>query len=52
VKNHCFMLMGSRRGDLRVPALWISEKAPKLGWCYDGNPHTWLGIASAESRSN
>ena len=52
VKNHCFMLMGSRRGDLRVPALWISEKAPKLGWCYDGNPHTWLGIASAESRSS
>ena len=50
VKNHCFMLMGSSRGDKRVPALWISEKAPKLGWCYDRNPHTWLGVASAESR--
>ena len=50
VKNHCFMLMGSSRGDKRVPALWISEKAPKLGWCYDRNPHTWLGVASAHSR--
>lgn len=50
VKNHCFMLMGSSRGDKRVPALWISENAPKLGWCYDRNPHTWLGIASAETR--
>lgn len=50
IKNHCFMLMGSSRGDKRVPALWISEKAPKLGWCYDRNPHTWLGIASAAGR--
>ncbi len=50
VKNHCFMLSGSRRGDRRVPALWISEKAPKLGWCWDGNPHTWLGTASAARR--
>jgi hypothetical protein len=49
-KNHCFMLMGSSRGDKRVPALWISEKAPKLGWCFDRNPHSWLGIASAASR--
>lgn len=50
VKNHCFMLAGSRRGDRRVPALWISEGAPKLGWCWDGNPHTWLGTASAATR--
>ena len=27
--------------------MWISERAPKLGWCWDGNPHTWLGTASA-----
>src|SRR5690606_5586236 len=46
-KNHCFMLAGSDRGDRRMPALWISERAPKLGWCFKGNPHTWLGIASA-----
>ena len=49
-KNTCFMLAGSRRHDRRVPALWISEKAPKLGWCWDGNPHSWLGVASAAGR--
>jgi hypothetical protein len=49
-KNKCFMLAGSRRHDRRVPALWISERAPKLGWCWDGNPHTWLGTASVRSR--
>jgi hypothetical protein len=48
--NRCFMLAGSRRGDKRVPALWISVKAPKLGWCWEGNPHTWLGTASARER--
>lgn len=49
-KNACFMLSGSRRGDRRVPALWISGHAPKLGWCWDGNPHTWLGVASTAGR--
>jgi hypothetical protein len=49
-KNKCFMLSGSRRHDRRVPALWISERAPKLGWCWDGNPHSWLGVASASRR--
>jgi hypothetical protein len=51
VKNQCFMLSGSRRHDRRVPALWISERAPKLGWCWDGNPHSWLGVASAGGRT-
>ncbi|MGN9812308.1 DUF5701 family protein [Micromonospora sp. BQ11] len=45
--NRCFSLVGSRCGDKRVPALWISQGAPKLGWCWWGNPHTWLGSASA-----
>jgi hypothetical protein len=49
-KNKCFMLSGSRRDDRRVPAMWISDGAPKLGWCWDGNPHTWLGVASASGR--
>ena len=49
-KNKCFMLSGSRRHDRRVPALWSSERAPKLGWCWDGNPHDWLGVASAADR--
>lgn len=46
-KNKCFSLGATRGGDRRVPALWISQDAPKLGWCWEGNPHTWLGMASA-----
>jgi hypothetical protein len=49
-RNRCFTLAGSRRGDRRVPALWISKGAPKLGWCWAGNPHGWLGTASAGAR--
>ena len=49
-RNRCFMLSGSRRGDRRVPAMWISAGAPKLGWCWDGNPHDWLGVASTGGR--
>jgi hypothetical protein len=49
-KNKCFSLLASRCGDKRVPAIWISASAPKLGWCWDGNPHTWLGAASAGGR--
>ena len=58
--NHCFMTIGSRkkvaRGlDARTPAIWISggtgrdgkvnAGAPKVGWCWAGNRHTWLGFA-------
>jgi hypothetical protein len=50
-KNKCFSLGGSRSGDRRVPAIWISQNAPKLGWCWAGNPHTWLGMASAGRRA-
>ncbi|MFC7463075.1 DUF5701 family protein [Brachybacterium sp. GCM10030252] len=65
-RNHCFMTIGSRlttksgKFDSRTPALWISngtgrdgrerKDAPKLGWCWWGNRHTWLGIASAAGR--
>ena len=54
---------GPRPGrlDSRVPALWISngtgrdgvarKNAPKLGWCWAGNRHTWLGIASVAGRA-
>lgn len=49
-KNHCFSLVASRSGDRRVPALWISQGRPKLGWCWAGNPHTWLGSASCAER--
>lgn len=49
-KNNCYSLLASRTDDQRVPAIWISEKAPKLGWCWDRNPHTWLGSASCAAR--
>ncbi|HET7800452.1 MAG TPA: DUF5701 family protein [Humibacillus xanthopallidus] len=65
-RNHCFMTIGSRRRkpdgrlDARTPALWISNGtgrdgrerrgAPKVGWCWAGNRHTWLGFASAAGR--
>ncbi len=48
--NRCYSLLASRAGNQRVPAVWISEKRPKLGWCWDRNPHTWLGAASAGGR--
>jgi Family of unknown function (DUF5701) len=49
--NNCFSLLASRCGDKRVPALWLSEGRPKLGWCWAGNPHTWLGSASCAKRA-
>lgn len=65
-RNHCFMTIGSRRHkpggalDARTPAVWISNgtgrdgsvnrNAPKVGWCWAGNRHTWLGFASASGR--
>ena len=64
--NHCFMTAASRlvrdgRLDARVPAIWISggtgrdtaanRNAPKVGWCWAGNMHTWLGFASCASRT-
>jgi hypothetical protein len=48
--------------DARTPALWISNgtgrdgrerrNAPKVGWCWAGNRHTWLGFASAAARKS
>ena len=43
--RNCFELLGSRAGDKRVTGLWLSKGAPRLGWCWAGNPHTWLGSA-------
>ncbi|MFF3959601.1 DUF5701 family protein [Streptomyces sp. NPDC001890] len=65
-RNRCFMTIGSRLRkangtlDARTPAIWISNgtgrdgrerrNAPKVGWCWWNNRHTWLGFASATSR--
>src|SRR4051812_29688684 len=48
--RNCFSLLGSRAGDKRVPALWVSARRPRLGWCYQGAPHSWLGTASCAGR--
>ena len=48
--RNCFSLLGSRAGDKRVPALWVSTRRPRLGWCYEGAPHSWLGTASCAGR--
>lgn len=66
-RNRCFMTIGSRlrrpdgRLDTHTPALWLSNgtgrdgrerrNAPKVGWCWAGNRHTWLGFASAAGRT-
>ena len=66
-RNLCFMTLGSRLRrsnggfDARTPAVWISNgtgrdgrerrNAPKVGWCWWNNRHTWLGFASAARRS-
>ena len=65
-RGRCFMTIASRRRkpdgalDARTPAVWISNgtgrdgparrDAPKVGWCWAGNRHTWLGFASASGR--
>src|SRR5215218_3128297 len=48
--RNAFSLLGSRAGDKRVPALWTSARRPRLGWCYQGAPHSWLGSASCAGR--
>ncbi|MFD6177178.1 MULTISPECIES: DUF5701 family protein [unclassified Isoptericola] len=65
-RNLCFMTIGSRLRrpdgsyDARTPAVWISNGtgrdgtarrgAPKVGWCWWRNRHTWLGFASTAAR--
>jgi hypothetical protein len=49
-EQNAFSLLGSRRGDRRVPALWLSGGRARLGWCWAGAPHSWLGSASCAER--
>ncbi|TXS50190.1 hypothetical protein EAO75_10290 [Streptomyces sp. uw30] len=67
-RNRCFMTIGSRLRkangtlDARTPAIWISNgtgrdgrerrNAPKVGWCWWGNRHTWLGFGSTTGRGS
>ena len=49
-RNPGVQFPGSRCGDRRVTAIWLSEGRHKLGWCWAGNPHSWLGMASCAAR--
>ncbi len=49
-ERNAFQALGSRAPNKRIPSFWISKGAPRLGWCWAGNPHTWLGAASAGRR--
>jgi hypothetical protein len=49
-EHNAFQALGSRADNKRVPSFWVSKGAPRLGWCWAGNPHTWLGAASAAAR--
>jgi hypothetical protein len=48
--QNAFSILGSRCGDRRVTAIWVSGGRPRLDWCWAGNPHTWLGSASCADR--
>jgi hypothetical protein len=48
--RNAFQALGSRAGNKRIPSFWMSKGAPRLGWCWAGNPHTWLGAASSAAR--
>lgn len=49
---NCFQMLASSAGDRRVPSLWVTrEGRPRLGWCWRGTPHTWLGAASCADRT-
>lgn len=49
---NCYQMLGSSAGDKRVPSLWVAKDGrPRLGWCWLGNPHSWLGAASCARRA-
>ncbi len=49
--RNCFSMLASRCGDRRVPALWVSDGRPRLGWCWAAAPHNWLGSASCAGQA-
>lgn len=49
---NCYQMLASSAGDRRVPSLWVTKEGrPRLGWCWRGTPHTWLGAASCARRT-
>lgn len=48
--HNAFQLLASREDSQRIPSIWRSYDRPRLGWCWDGAPHPWMGSASAAVR--
>lgn len=51
-RANAYQMLASRDGSRRIPSLWVTQSgAPRLGWCWAGNPHSWLGAASCARRA-
>ena len=50
LEKNGFNLLGSRSADGRVPSIWMSQNAPRLGAVWPNSRHTWLGNAFCVSR--
>lgn len=48
--HHAYQLLASRQQSKRIPSIWRSYGQPRLGWCWYGSPHSWMGSASAAAR--
>lgn len=49
-RKNGFNLLGSRSADGRVPSIWLSQNAPRLGAVWPNSKHTWLGNAFCMAR--
>lgn len=50
LEKNGFNLLGSRSADGRVPSIWMSQNAPRLGAVWPNSRHAWLGNAFCVSR--
>ena len=50
LEKNGFNLLGSRSADGRVPSIWMSQNAPRLGAVWPNSRHTWLGNAYCMAR--
>ena len=50
LEKNGFNLLGSRSADGRVPSIWMSQNAPRLGAVWPNPRHTWLGNAYCMAR--
>ena len=50
LEKNGFNLLGSRSADGRVPSIWMSQNAPRLGAVWPNSKHTWLGNAFCMAR--